>query len=140
MVVEPVPQADSSIVAAVFSSSPYIAPVAWAAFLAALVWKGKIRSLWHQKGYDYDEFKILVKMRGGDTRVKILRNLTTVPKSKLQIANELGMDWKSIDGHVRTLSDHNLVKEAISFGTATYFAITDRGKEILDLLDNGKAP
>lgn len=139
MVAEPLPPADSSIIAAIFKSSPYIAPLAWAAFLGALIWKGKIRSLWHQKGYDYDEFKILVKMRGSDTRVKILRNVTTVPKSKLQIANELEMDWKSIDGHVRTLADYSLVKEAISFGTATYFVITDRGKEVLDLLDNGKA-
>lgn len=139
MVVEPLPQDDSSIIAAIFKSSLYVAPAAWAAFLGALIWKGKLRSLWHQKGYDYDEFKLLVKMRGGETRVKVLRNLTTVPKSKLQIANELGMDWKSIDGHVRTLADHKLVKEALSFGTATYFVITDRGKEVLDLLDNEKA-
>lgn len=136
-VIEP-PPATSSVIVYIYNTSPYLAPLAWVAFALTLLWKGKIRSLWLKKGYDYDAFKLLARMRGSDNRIKILRNLS-VPKSRLQLAHELSLDWKAVDAHVNTLIEYNLVKEVVSVGTAKYLMITDRGKQVLELLNTSKA-
>lgn len=135
---EPPHDAVSSFISTFYNSSPYLAPLAWIAFLLTLIWKGKIRTLWRGKGYDYDIFKVLAKTRGSDTRVTILKNLQ-IPKNRLQLANELGMHWESINSHIDVLIRYSLVEEMISFGTAKYLIITERGKKVLELLGNSKA-
>lgn len=120
----------------IYKSSPYLATATWIAFLA-LIWKGRIRILWRKHGYDYDIFKLLVKMRGGSARVKILRSLF-IPKNRLQLAKECEMDWKAINRHMYVLIKHSFIKQVITFGNAKYLMITDKGKEILNLLDNSE--
>lgn len=134
-----VPQNPLSLVFSVlYNSSPYLAPLAWIAFLLRLFWKGKIRAFWQRRGYDYDTFKVITRMRGSPVRINILQNLS-VPKSRLQLSKELGMDWKSINNHVDILINYNLVKEVVSIGTAKYLIITERGKETLELLKHGES-
>lgn len=100
---------------------PYLAPIAWAVFFFTLIWKGKVRRIWQEKGHDYDLFRLIAKMRGSNSRILILRNLSVVPKNKLQLANELELDWKTVSGHIEMLLEHNLVKETINFWHLSVF-------------------
>jgi hypothetical protein len=46
---------------------------------------------------DRDIFKLVAGMRGSSTRIQQLLSLLNVPKNnKLQLAKNLGMDWKTI--------------------------------------------
>lgn len=123
------------LVVGLYAKSTYIASAAWGLFLLSLFYKGKTKSIWHKNGYDYDLFKMLVKMRGGPIRIKILQSLI-LPKNKLQVANEIGFDWRSADSHIETLLKHGLIKEMVSVGTSKYFIITEKGKDVLTLMNN----
>lgn len=127
----------SSTVNKLYDISPYLALSSWISFLLLLIWKGHVRRIWRSRGYDYDVFKLLVKTRGSPTRVRILKRLS-IPMNRLQLARELELQWRAIDSHISTLINHNLVKEVITFGTAEYLMITDKGKEVLELLENSK--
>lgn len=102
---------------------------------AIAMWKGEIRKLWQIRGYDYDVFRVFTRMRGSNTRLRILRNLQT-PRNRLQLARELEMHWESIDNHISVLIRYGLVNEAISYGTAKYLIITEKGKEMIGLVQN----
>jgi hypothetical protein len=125
----------NALYATFYNNSPYLAPTAWGATLAMLAWKGNIRTLWLRRGYDYDAFKLLSKMRGGATKVAILERLST-PKTRLELGKELDYDWKTIDGHVKTLIDYNFVTEFVHVGTYKYLIITEKGKQVLELIHN----
>ncbi|MGH9877988.1 MAG: helix-turn-helix domain-containing protein, partial [Nitrososphaerales archaeon] len=60
------------------------------------------------------------------------------PKTRLQLANELGYDWKAINRHIEVLGKNNLVKEIAEISNAKYIMITDQGKQLLELLDRSK--
>ena len=122
------PLAGWRILYVLYESTPYLAPIAWG-FLAALAWKGKIRWIWSRRGYDYDQFKLVSRMRGSSNRVQILESLF-VPKTKLQLAKELSLDWKTVDNHINVLMGYNFVNEVIYVGTSKYLVITEKGKEI----------
>ncbi|MDE1841898.1 MAG: hypothetical protein KGI09_08465 [Thaumarchaeota archaeon] len=124
----------SSFLVTFYDKSPYIASIMWGLFLFALIYKGKTRSIWKRNGYGYDIFKILAKMRGSHTRIKIMQSLS-IPKNKHQLAEELNFDWKSIDGHIKVLLKHELIQETSVSGTARFFTITNKGLEILQLLN-----
>lgn len=86
----PFPKEDSS--EDLYAIIPYATAIAWAAFVFTLIWKGRIKHIWQSKGYSYEIFKLLTKMRGSSVRITILRNTTLVPKNKHQLANELEVD------------------------------------------------
>ena len=73
-------------------------PLSLASWIAVagvfFIWRGRTRSLWLKLGFDQDVFKLFVKMRGATTRLKLLQSLST-PKDRAQLAQDLGMDWKS---------------------------------------------
>lgn len=121
-----------------YQNSPYLASASWMVFLMALSWKGRTRVLWQKRGHDYDTFKIMARMRGSAVRLQILNTLQ-LPKNRLQLANELRLDWKTIDGHVSMLMGYNLVEEMTSIGTAKYLIITKKGTEVLNLLKNNES-
>lgn len=129
-------QPAESPLGSVYEASPYISPAAWIAVLGALIWRGKIRSVWSRQGYDYEQFKIVTRMRGSETRIRLLRSLD-VPKNKLQLANEFRVDWKTIDNHIKILEKHKLVEEMALVGTSKYYIISGQGKKVLELLSNG---
>jgi hypothetical protein len=125
------------LASAIYGSSPYILPITWGAVAGTLIWRGRVRSAWSRQGYDYEMFRLVAKMRGGPTRVKLL-NLIDTPKNKLQLAKELGVDWKTIDNHIATLTQNKLAEEKGIVGTARYYVITENGRRVLSLLMAGQ--
>jgi len=112
----------------------YAALVSWAAFAGAIIWRGHVRSVWGRSRFSYDTFRLLVKMRGGQTRLRLMHSLDT-PKNKLQLATAMGLDWKAVDKHVQVLERNGLIQATTTSGTATFYEITDKGKRLLQLLE-----
>src|SRR5262249_51892091 len=96
-------------------------------------WKGANRSKWSESGLCAGVFELLVQMKGGLTRLLILDALCEKPRNKLQLAEQLAIDWKAIDRHVERLLEYNLVEAYITVGTCTMFAITEKGRHALAL-------
>jgi hypothetical protein len=115
-------------------SAPVILPITWGAVAGTLIWRGKVRSQWRRQGYDYDTFRLVAKMRGSATRIEFLNAITETPKNKLQLAKELGVDWKTIDNHIEMLLKNGLVEEKMSIGTSRYYGATKGASRILLLL------
>jgi DNA-binding transcriptional ArsR family regulator len=116
------------------ASAPIILPIMWGAVAGTLIWRGKVRSQWHRQGYDYDMFRLVASMRGSATRVELLNAVVDVPKNKLQLAKELGVDWKTIDNHVEVLLKNGLVEERMAIGTSRYYGATRNANRVLSLL------
>ncbi|MCI0561692.1 MAG: hypothetical protein MN733_24650, partial [Nitrososphaera sp.] len=94
------------------------------------VWRGITRTIWTESGLCCGVFELLAKMKGAKTRTRIL-NALREPKNKLQLAHELGVDWKAVDGHVRKLLSYGLVSEVAVVGTCRLYAITQKGTRAL---------
>ncbi|MCS6787893.1 MAG: winged helix-turn-helix domain-containing protein [Aigarchaeota archaeon] len=105
---------------------------AWAAFVGMVAFKGYVRRVWTRSYFDYDVFRLLVRMRGARTRVEILRRLNE-PMNRNQLAEELGMDWKTVDRHVEVLSRYGLI-ELVDERGRTY-RLTESGRKVLELLE-----
>ena len=116
------------------ASYEYVALFSWIAFFAALIWRGQIRSVWSRSRFSYDTFRLLVRMRGAQTRLKLMHSLNA-PKNKLQLATVLGIDWKAVDKHVQVLEEKGLIHATATSGTATFYEITDKGKRALEVLE-----
>jgi len=99
-----------------------------------LIWRGHVRSVWNRGSFDYDTFRLLVRMRGGRTRVNLLRSLGE-QKNKLQLAKELGMDWKDVDRNIQILLKYGLIRESESVGKVKYYSLTPDGNKVLELLE-----
>jgi len=76
-----------------------------------------------------------MKMKGGATRIKVLNTLTT-PKDRLQLAEELGVDWKTVDRHVQILNKYGFVREQAAYGTVRLYEVTPMGRMLLNLFDD----
>jgi len=118
----------------VYESSPYILPITWGAVAGTLIWRGKVRSQWCKQGYDYDMFRLLARMKGSPIRVALLTSVSNSARTRAQMAEDLDVDWKTIDNHIDVLSKNGLVQEIGSFGTSRYFAMTEHGRRVLSLL------
>jgi predicted ArsR family transcriptional regulator len=84
-------------------------------------------------GFEQDVFRLLTSTRGAGTRVALLEAMS-VPKDRLQLANELGTDWNVVDRHVKILMQHGLIAEDRAYGRVKFYRMTDSGKTLLDLL------
>lgn len=131
---------DSAVTDPLQDSAPVILPITWGAVAGTLIWRGKVRSQWRRQGYDYDTFRLVAKMRGSATRIELLNAITETPKNKLQLAKELGVDWKTIDNHVEMLLKNRLVEEKMSIGTSRYYGATKDASRILLLLSSDASP
>jgi hypothetical protein len=98
------------------------------------IWRGETRSRWTESGLCCGVFELLIKMKGGATRMMMLKSLAE-PKNKLQLSHELGIDWKAVDGHIAKLLQFNLVQEILTVGTCKVYSITQKGKRALELVD-----
>ena len=107
--------------------------ISWTVFGAALIWRGHVRSVWGQSRFSYDTFRLLVKMRGAQTRVRLMRSLNS-PKNKLQLATALGIDWKAVDKHIQVLEKNGLIHSTSTSGTATFYEVTEKGKSLIQVL------
>jgi DNA-binding MarR family transcriptional regulator len=110
-----------------------IAPLSWSILAAMWVWRGKTRAKWNSSGFTQDSFDLLVKMKGGPTRLKLLDALNT-PKDRSKLAQELGMDWKAVDRHIQLLVRYNFIKEDASFGAIKLFTLTPDGEKLLHVI------
>jgi predicted transcriptional regulator len=127
------PSETAVIVQGFFDSTYITAPASWAFLAGIWIWRGRIRSRWHSSGFSQDAFDLLVKMKGGPTRMKLLQALN-VPKDRAQLAQELNLDWKAVDRHVQILQRYNFIKEESSYGQIILYTITPEGEKLLSLM------
>jgi predicted transcriptional regulator len=57
------------------------------------------------------------------------------PKNKLQLATALGIDWKAVDKHVHLLEKNGLIHASSTNGTATFYEISEKGKNLMQVLE-----
>jgi predicted transcriptional regulator len=72
-------------------------------------------------------------MKGAETRLSLLGALLT-PKDRLQLAQELGLDWKAIDYHINLFNRYGLVYEQQVSGRVKMYKLTSLGEMLLGLL------
>lgn len=108
--------------------------ISWMVFGGALIWRGHVRSVWGRSRFSYDTFRLLVKMRGARTRLKLMQSLNS-PKNKLQLATALGIDWKAVDKHVQVLEKNGLIQATTTSGTAVFYEITEKGRNLIQVLE-----
>jgi len=63
---------------------------------------------------------LFVGSRGSDSRIRIMSVLRKTPANTNQLSNELGMDYKSIQHHIKILKENNLVKHVGKKYARTY--------------------
>lgn len=101
----------------------------------SVCWRGRVRQKWTESGLECSAFELLVRMKGGPTRARLLALLKKEPKNKLQLANEAGLDWKAVDRHVDRLAQCSMVQVAAVAGTCTVYKITEKGLRALEILE-----
>lgn len=111
------------------------APASWIAVVGVWVWRGRMRTKWQEVGFDREVFKLFMKMKGGGTRVQVLKNLRS-PKDRAQIAQELGLDWRTIDDHVKRLQNHGFIRAKSAYGNVKIYELTAMGNALLGLIDD----
>lgn len=99
----------------------------------AWIWRGRLKSHWESLGFDCGLFDLFIRMKGAKTRLSLLDALST-PRDRLQLAQDLGLDWRAIDYHISLLDRHGLVHEAEAIGRVRMFRRTDLGESLLRLL------
>ena len=62
--------------------------------------------------------------RGGLNRLKIISKLKNNPFNINQLANELGLDYKAIQHHIRVLEKNNMITKVGEKYGVTYFLST----------------
>jgi len=62
--------------------------------------------------------------RGGLNRLKIISKLKENPFNTNQLANELGLDYKAIQHHIRVLEKNNMITKIGEKYNVTYFIST----------------
>lgn len=82
--------------------------------------------------------------RGGLNRLKIIAKLKERPFNTNQLANELGLDYKAIQHHIRVLEKNNMIskvgeKYAVSYFISTFLEVNmEAFEEIAGKLDKSK--
>lgn len=84
-------------------------------------------------GFNREVFELFVRMRGGVTRLRLL-NALAVPRDRLQLARELGLDWKAVDRHVRILGKYGFIRENVAYGKVKMYGLTAMGRVLLELM------
>lgn len=65
-------------------------------------------------------WQVLAGTRGGPNRARILRALDERPRNRNQLADDLDLNYKTVDHHVEVLEDNDLVECAGSDYGAIY--------------------
>jgi predicted transcriptional regulator len=122
------------VIGAAQRSSLFVAPASWIFVVGAWIWRGRVRARWREVGFESDVFELFIKMKGGATRIKLL-NALEVPKDRLQVAQEVGIDWKAVDRHMQILNKYGFVHEKATYGTAKVYEVTPLGNLLLRLYE-----
>lgn len=123
----------TAVVAFFEDHSLILAPSSWFAVGGMWIWRGRMRSRWTNLGFDSDVFTLFVRMKGAKTRIRLLDALT-VPKDRLQLADELGLDWKSVDRHIAVMKKYGFVTDKVAYGRVKLYELTPMGNSLLKLL------
>jgi predicted transcriptional regulator len=97
------------------------------------IWRGHTKTRWERLGYDKDAFQLMTRMKGAATRLRLLESLDT-PMDRYQLANKLGLDWKSIDRQTEVLGRYGLIREQEAYGRVKMYSITENGRTMLSLV------
>lgn len=116
------------------TAASWVSLASWAAVAAALAYKGVVRHLWSKSMFDYSIFRLMVRMRGASTRVRMLRSLER-PMNRYQLARELGIDWKTVDRNIELLKSHGLILEIQGGAGERFYTLSPYGKKLLELLE-----
>jgi DNA-binding MarR family transcriptional regulator len=84
--------------------------------------------------FDYSIFRLMVRMRGASTRVRMLRSLER-PMNRYQLARELGIDWKTVDRNIELLKSHGLILESQGGAGERFYTLSPYGQKLLALLE-----
>lgn len=114
-----------------------VAPTSWAVVSGLIVWRGQIRAKWIGHGLDRDVFRLMVRMKGSQNRVAILRAMSS-PVDRNKLAKDLGLDWTTVDHHISILTKYGLVQESLAYGNVRVYHLTNFGTELLKALDEMK--
>ena len=64
---------------------------------------------------------VFAATRGGMTRIRIISHLRNIPSNTHKLAKAVGLDYKSVQHHLRNLEQNNLVTKVGSNYGVTYF-------------------
>jgi len=115
------------------SGSVVFAPTSWIFVGGLWIWRGRTKAAWTSLGFDSEVFELFMRMKGGNTRTRVMSSLS-MPKDRLQLAQELGLDWKAVDHHIVLLCKYGFVHEQVAYGRVKMYELTDMGKVLLRLL------
>ncbi len=75
---------------------------------------------------------IFVTTRGGMNRIRIISHLRNIPSNTHQLAKAIGLDYKAVQHHLKTLERNNLVtKVGNNYGTTFFPSVLFEDGEIL---------
>ncbi len=77
---------------------------------------------------------VFVATRGGMNRIKIISHLRKNPSNTHQLAKAIGIDYKAVQHHLKTLERNNLVTKVGSNYGVTYFpsVLFEDGETLID--------
>jgi len=77
---------------------------------------------------------IFAATRGGMNRIRIISHLRNTPTNTHKLAKAMGLDYKAVQHHLRTLERNNLVTKVGSNYGVTYFpsVLFEDGEVIFD--------
>lgn len=80
---------------------------------------------------------LLTLSKGAESRKKILSSLLNGPKNCRQLSREVGLDWWTIQKHLRKLLKENIVKSS-DFGNSKFYRLTSKGEDAITAILLGK--
>jgi len=69
-------------------------------------------------------FYVFAGSRGGENRIRIISALQNSPRNTNQLANDLGLDYRTVQHHLEVLEKNNLVSQVGEKYGANYFLST----------------
>lgn len=112
--------------------------IAISLFVALTLWNRDVSPVWRQSGLDKSVFELVMKMRGGGSRLNLLRSLET-PKHRNELSGITGMDWKEVDRHLNLLQKYGLVTIAAQSGSVKIYKCTEQGRILIKLANELEA-
>ena len=72
--------------------------------------------------------------RGGSNRIRIMEHLRDTPRNANQLACDLGIDYKGIQHHLKTLENSNLItKMGENYGSIYFVShLFEEGQQVFD--------
>ncbi|MEF8812882.1 MAG: winged helix-turn-helix domain-containing protein [Halovenus sp.] len=76
-------------------------------------------------------WQVLAGTRGGPNRAQLLKALRERPRNRNQLANDLELNYKTVEHHLDVLEDNGIVESTDSDYGAVYL-LTDRAEQHWD--------